>query len=714
LATAARALARTATKAPPPSWKIPPFRTGCEAVRSQAHLLRPIEKLTVSQWAVRNRGYDPEILPWQPEVMDALSDPATSEVGLLGPSQGGKSDIGLAWTGWIIDTDPSDMLISQPSQALTQNFVETRLNPMIEATDAVKAKLSPDPNANNIWLKKFRGMFLSSVWPVPAQFSQRPIRYGWLDDYDQFPDDIEGQGSGISLLEGRHASFEGREKKFVSSSPADDTGGKTEAFVAGGTDERLQPECPHCGERWEIDLLRDLKFDARGTPDEAEASAHVACASNGCILAPGDRRAVLKSLLALPARGFVARRADVSRRRRTFRIDGLMALTSWPKLARLWREAQIEWETRQDESLLRTFVNTKAGKNYRSQLSGEKPIDSETLKLRREKGFHLGTIPAGVKTWVLTIDVQSNRVECAAIGIGEGLESWLFDRFSVDVLEDGLTSLAPFSHSEHSRVLLPLFNKRYPLADGSGLSPPPLTVQMDTGGGGVKGEGATEFAKKFWELARAAGVHPARITLTKGGNKPTAELMPRARFADQKVRGGPKRTSAQLWLPNVHRFKGIVDARFRRTDAGPGYIHLPGGRTGGGPLPPSVDEGGTGRLLDHHVEEITAEELQKGRWVKIRPRNETLDLLVAAFAAISRPPFAQTRTHMRWVPGDFRVPDQARPDVEAIEPEPPKTAPPKTDPAPPLVQEGAAAAPRLIAKKNWVAPRRGDWLNRRR
>jgi phage terminase large subunit GpA-like protein len=710
---------------PPPRWRIPPFRTAAELLRSQAHLLRPREKLSVSAWAIKHQGFDPEVLPWAPEVMDSLSDPSTAETGLMGPSQGGKTTIGLAWTGWIIDTDPDETLIAQPSQNLAQVFVETRVNPMIDNTEAVKAKLSPDLNANNLWLKKFRGMHLFSVWPVAAQFAQRPVRYAWLDDYDQFPDDIEGQGSAITLAGGRDASFEGREKKFVSSSPADDQGGKTEAFVAGGTDERLRPECPSCGDRWEIDLLRDLRFDVKAGPDEAETTAHVVCGANGCILEPKDRRALLRSLETLPAHGFVAANDKVSKRRRTFRIDGLMALTSWPKLARLWREAQIEWEVRQDETLLRTFVNTKAGKNYRSQLSGEKPLDAETLKLRREKGWMAGAIPAGVKVWGIQIDVQHNRVECQAFGWGDGLEGWLIKRWPIDVLDDGLTTLAPFSHPEHSAVLLPLFNLRMPLADGSGLSPPPLTVQLDVGGGGAKGEGATEFAKAFWNAARALGIHRSRITLTKGGNRPTADLMPRAKFADQKRRGGAKKTSAELWIPNVHRLKHIVDARLRRTDPGPGYIHLPGGKTGGGALRRGQDENATGRLLDEHVEEITAEELQKGRWVKVRPRNETWDLLVAAYASILRPPFAQSRTHMRWVPAAFRVPEQEGGQSDTLD-ERDKAgtkaaaqAKAATAPALPPAAPEATPTPPLKAqrlnRKSWVKPPRGGrWLDRRR
>ena len=682
-------------------------------MRSQAHLARAQEKLTVSEWAEKNRDFDPETLPWQAEIMDALSDPEVSEVGMMKPVQCGGTEIGLAWTGWIIDTDPSDTLICQPDRTMSENFVKTRLDPMIEATPAIRSKLQPVANANNIWLKLFRGMNLASVWPVPSQFSQRPVRFGWLDDFDQYDENIGavagegGHGSALKLLDGRFTSHEGREKKFVSSSPADDKGGKIEAFVAGGTDERLQPCCPQCGERWEIDLIRDLRFSETGPADQAEATAHVVCAANGCILEPSDRRKVLDSLNRLPSRGFVPANPLISKRRRTFRVDGLMALPTWPKLAREWREALIEWELRQDESQLRTFVNTKAGQNYRSKLSGEKPLTAEALECRREKGWMAGTIPAGVKVWCIQVDVQNNRVECQAFGWGDDLEGWLIKRWPIDVLDDGLTTLAPFSHPEHSAVLLPLFNLRLPLADGSGLSPPPLTVQLDVGGGGKKGEGATEFAKSFWEAARALGIHKSRITLTKGGNSLTGELMPRARFADQKRRGGPKRTSAELFLPNVHRIKHIIDARLRRDDPGAGYIHLPGGKTGGGPLKPGQDENATGRLLDSHIAEIVSEELQKGRWTKTRPRNETWDLLVAAYASILRPPFAQSRTHMRWVPAAYRVPDQGAPNAEATGARPAAKLTPPRPPAPPR--------PTSVRKGKWVKPRRpGPWLGRGR
>jgi len=618
--------------------EIPSFETGHQLFARLAYLCRPKQHLTVSEWAARHfQSYDPDALPYLAEIMDALSDPATSEVGDMGPAQAGKSLIGEAWIGWSIEHDPADVLVCQPDKALMQDFVVRRINPLVSNTPVLKAQLLPAANADNIFLKQFRGMLLTSIWPVGSQFRARPVPRGWLDDYDQFDDDIEGQGSAIKLLDGRQTTFEGRDTKLISSSPAKDGAG-IEAFIVTGTDERLQPECPECGERIELNIRRDLKFD-RGSLDEAEASAHVVCPASGCVLGPAARRQLLDSCGTLPHRGFVAANREASRRRRTFRRDGLLAMTSWGKLAREWRDAEMAWEARQDENPLRAYFNVKGGQNYRSILSGEKPIDAKDLLSRREVGWKLGTVPRGPKVLVLVVDVQRDRFECSVIGFAAGRETWLVDRFAIQALDDGLTGISPFVHKEHWRVLLPLFDRKYPMVD-AGVTvghAPILSVAVDTGGSDRSGDQATEGAKYFFQAAKALGVKPQRVTLLKGGSKVNAALMPPAKFADQKLKGGPRRLSARLWLPNVHKIKNMIDARLRRDEPGPGYIHLPED------------------LAEEYVDEITAEEMVKGKWTKRRARNETLDHLVYAEAAILKPGFAQSASHMRWIPAGFGI-----------------------------------------------------------
>ena len=676
---------------------IPPFETGAEVLARLAYLLRPKDALTVSQWAERFIShYDPMALPFLAEIMDALSDPETSEVGDMGPAQAGKSMIGEAWIGWSIEHDPEPFLMVQPDKAAAEAFVKLRIDQLLASIPVLKAQLANGDASDNMHLKLFRGMYLGAAWPVKSQFRQRPYCRGWLDDYDAMPDDVEGEGSPIKLLNGRQTSFEGRDTKLVSSSPAREIGG-VEAFIASGTDERLQPVCPECGSRVELNLRRDLKFDG-GTLDESERSAHVIAPCCGSVLEPSAKRALLDSLVDLPNRGFVAANAEASKRRRTFRRDGLLSFTSWGALAREWREAQLAWEDRQDENPLKTFFNVKAGVNYRSQLSGEKPLEAADLLKRREQGWQLGTVPRGPKVLNAVIDVQRDRFEVAIIGTAAGRETWLVDRFAIHVLDDGLTPIMPFLHKEHWKVLLPLFDRKVPMVD-MGVTvghAPILSVTVDTGGSDRKGDQATEGSKFFWQAARALGVAANRITLVKGGSRPNDnKLMPPAEFADQKVKGGRKKTSARLWRPNVHKIKNILDARLRRTLPGPGYIHLPE------------------NLSEEHADEIVAEELVDGKWKARRARNETWDHLVYAEAAILKPPFAQSRTDMRWIPRGFAIlwpnkSDYAEQAVEAAEQ--PNPAPAQAEQEQPKIAPAKRPVRRTMIKRK----RKGDWLGKRR
>jgi len=675
---------------------LPPFETGAQLIARLAHLYRPKERLTVSQWAERHiPHYDSMALPFLAEIMDALSDPETVEVGDMGPAQGGKSMVGEAWLGWTIDRSADPFLMVQPDKAAAEAFVKLRINELIRVVPALRNALLPDSSADNMHLKLFKGMYVGAAWPVKSQLRQRPYCNVWADDFDAMPEDIEGEGGLLGLLDGRQTTFEGRETKLVSSSPALDGGG-IEAFVEAGTDERLQPRCICCGERWEINIRRDLKFDL-GSPDEAAASAHVVCGANGCVLEPSARLQLLRSCAELPNRGFVARNSKASKHRRTFRRDGLLAFTSWPKLARQWREAQIAWEARQDESLLRSFFNVKGGKNYRSQLSGEKPIESKELKRRRDREWRIGTVPKGPKVLVAQVDVQHDRFEVAILGFASGRETWLVDRFAIDVLDDGITGVQPFVHKEHWKALLPLFDRKVPMVAGAQVDArgvviepgmvvghaPIMGVAVDTGGSDKSGDQATEGAKFFFNAALALGVHERRITLLKGGSKPTGPLMPAGQFADQKIKGGARRRSARLWIPNVHKIKNIIDARLRRQTPGPGYVHFPGD------LPDSV------------IDEITAEEIVDGKWKKRRTRNETWDHLVYGEATLLRPGYAQSRTDMRWIWKGYSILWPS--GHEITEPKAAKAAVTQTSdeaPAPPAPKKRKAPARR---GKGWMA-----------
>ena len=66
---------------------LPRFRSYRDVTRSCAHIIRPKPHMAGSGWASRYLNYDFGALPWHAELLDALTDPMTAEVALIGPSQ---------------------------------------------------------------------------------------------------------------------------------------------------------------------------------------------------------------------------------------------------------------------------------------------------------------------------------------------------------------------------------------------------------------------------------------------------------------------------------------------------------------------------------------------------------------------------------------------------------------------------------------------------
>jgi hypothetical protein len=228
--------------------------------------------------------------------MDALSDPEVSEVGLQKPVQCGATEIGLDWTGWIIDTDPDNMLIIQPDRVLAENFVKGPARSDDRGDAAGEAKLKPVANANNHLDQAVPGHDagddLAGAGAVRA--AADPL---WLARRLR-PDGREyrrgrrrgRQGSALKLLEGRFTALRGK-------------GEEIRLVVAGGRqgrqDRGLRRQRHRRAAAAALPALRRPLGDRpaarpalrrQGHGGRGRGEAHVVCGANGCILEPADRR----------------------------------------------------------------------------------------------------------------------------------------------------------------------------------------------------------------------------------------------------------------------------------------------------------------------------------------------------------------------------------------------------------------------------------------
>lgn len=639
--------------------EIPGFVPAAGIVARAASLLYPKRGVTVAGWAAESRvlnnpggGYSGpwkhELAPWARRPMECLTDERFEMVAVMGPGQSAKSEIGNNWIGYTVCEDPASMIWCNADKQLMRAYVVEKVNPMIRLCDAIKERQLLTASADNIFAKEFRGCVVSFIHPVAAQFRMRSAPRGVLDDFDGIPEDIEGEGSAITLLGTRQTTFEGEDKTLVMSSPALGAKKGIEALVAGGTDERWSWACPECGGRFCPTYARDFRFDETGTAEQARDTAHVVAPCCGSVLEQRHKAAMQATGAYVAAAQTIAEDGTIEGTPRdsttaSFRFDGLIGFASWARLAHDQRTAQIAFETVGDELKLRAFMNTRAGMNFAAANDDKPPLTAEDLAAH-EIGYTLGTVPPGVRVLTAAVDVQGNRFAVQVTGWGEGLQSWLVDRFDILQRSDGRTNIRPAQYPEHwNEILRRVISAQYPLAADPTVRVPILNTAIDTGGE----DGVSDNATKFWHRARKLGVAHRAIMLVKGGTNRRAKLVPGPTYLEVDGRGRAKKYGAQLYVLNVHGLKDALDARLRRDRPGPLYVNLP----------EDLDAA--------YREELTAEERQDGVWIKVRPRNETLDLSLYNMAALMR--WAGERADMAWIPSYAAVPvvAPATPDPQA-------------------------------------------------
>lgn len=693
----------------------PKFGDARAAIRRAFREVAFPEKLTPMEAANRHRHLrNPGAYsgPWRdsPEPMQHLVEPTNALamtsvyaiVAVIGPSQMGKSEVGNNWQLHSVIYDPADMAFYSPTKELTASYVTTQINKLLEECPDVSARQLDTASADNIYLKQFRGCDWHFLWPTGPNFRARPFSRGRLDDYDDFDDDIAEQGDAVSLFEGRTTSFQGYGTKlYVNSSPKKGSKRGIEPIVAAGTSKRWYVDCLACGEPFEMAWER-LSFDREGTALDAANSVLMVCPHEGC---GGAHNQAQKPALMATGRWIGKGETAVSGGKvgdlepnstDSYWWDGTFGLALWSVLARQFRTAELRFEEHQDEGPLKSFSQTKIGRNYVSRSSADAPVTVDELTARAEAStYRKGQVPDGVVALTATADLGIDRFSILILGHGVGNRAWIIDRFDIITLNDGVTKLEPFRVREHWSVLYEkVLSRTYPLQRDPSLRMKIFCTGIDTGGS----DDATDNAYAWWhdmitgsrKEGRAA-LPATAITLLKGGNRPTGRLLPAATVdAKRQVKGAPE---CELWVPNVNRWKDIVDYRLRRKVAGPAFIDLPSD-IGAKP-----------------IAELRAEEKVEGLWEKPEGvRNETWDLLVYALVVMARLVGLDqnlTRVPMWARPPRPKAPERAPPppgtasDVDAPPRSTPKAAP--TRPTVQTAQQPVGGPPRPSPSR----PRRG-------
>jgi phage terminase large subunit GpA-like protein len=547
----------------------------------------PRRLITVSAWADDHRyvsgkqsgergRWRTSRTPFLREIMDCLS--ATSRVQdviVMKSSQVGMTEATVNWLGYILDHAPAPTMVMMPTLESRDAWKTQKLNPLLQETPVIRDLLGGDRRrdaSNRQDLIDFPGgvLFLAGG-NSPNSYAQKSVANLILDDLDRFPTEVGEEGDVILLAKGRTKAF-ARAKRVFISTPTIIGRSLIHREWLLSDQRRYHLPCPHCGTYQYLEWGARLDWGLKW--NAAVTAAWYICRDCGAEIQEHHKPAMLA------AGRWVAEFPEV--RTRGYHLSALFAPIglgpAWLDLARDWQSAVKAPHT------LQAFINTNLGEPWEEQ--GDK-IDATGLLGRLED--YPEDYPRLLRS--AGVDVQKDRLEATIADWGEGEQCWVLDH----LILAGDTA-RPEVWAQLAEELAELDVEAAAIDSGYNTSMVYAFVE-----------------KRSWAYA------------VKGVPGPGRPLVEDPKVRLQRLRQRRKK-GVNVHPVGVDQAKTLLFARLKIHEPGPGYVHFPND--------PSFD--------DEYFAQLSAEKLvtkMRGtrpvaEWVQTRARNEALDCLNYALAAL--------------------------------------------------------------------------------
>jgi phage terminase large subunit GpA-like protein len=623
--------------------------------------------VSVSDWADRYRvlskGSSSEAGRWNTartpylrEIMDCLSaDHPAQEVVFMKATQIGGTECGNNWIGSIIHQGLGPTMMVLPTSNAAKKASKTRISPMISdtpvLTDRVRDARSRD-SGNTMLLKEFDGgVLIFAGANSSTELKSSPVGNLFLDETEEYPPDVDGQGDPEVLATKRSDTF-ARKKIFKVSTPTVKGGRIDRAYRASDQRHYYLP-CPHCQHEQQLRFER-LRWDMRTrweftdsdgiiTEVDAETPGAIAVTTDELLDVWYECEACDKKIFEhyktrMLAAGTWKAQNPGPDRAVGFALSALYSPMGWFS----WRKivlAHLDAKKDTSGSLGRTFNNTVLGEPYEPN-PGE-TIDENWLKRRIETDWRIGEIvPAGALLLCAGVDVQHNRLHVGIWGYGRDIETWLIDRHIL---------YGPPQTDEPWSALEKLLEREWKHQLGGNLKIAQMAIDASDGN-------TTHFVRAFvrkWTSSR-------RVIAVKGQAVQGKPLIGKPTLQDVNWRGKLIPGGVKLWPMGSDTGKAAFYRRLQIETPGPGYVHLPSG------------------LPDEVFAQLTAETLAT-RYVRGHPihewhlprgkANEDLDCRIMSDAAAERygvrsAPWARFENELRINAGES--PPAAKPEEPPV------------------------------------------------
>jgi len=393
--------------------------------------LKPIPDVSITDWCEQNLVLPPEMssesgayrldrTPYLIDIVNCLHPTSPyKEIVFYAGTQLGKTQALICAISYLISNSPANMLFGFSNNDQLKNFVQSRLNPFIDANPNLKSKFitsRKNEKAETVRKKTFAGgsLYFASA-EAPASFRSNPCRYVFADEIDSYPLDAKGEGSPIDLARRRTSSFNDIGYKIYLCSTTTNKASQIKAEYEKTDMRELYFECPECGELQTLEFSRfSWIVDGLSVKDVWYECPHC----------KAKIRNEQKEDLFKTARWMPTNTVETDPQKIGFHLSGLWAPIGWQD----WKSCittYLEAQRENSEEKMTSFYNTILAEPY--ETSSDVPKWERLLDRANHSDYSRGEIPNEVIFLTSFTDVQQERLETTLIGWGKHLRPYVID-----------------------------------------------------------------------------------------------------------------------------------------------------------------------------------------------------------------------------------------------------------------------------------------------
>jgi phage terminase large subunit GpA-like protein len=331
-------------------------------------------------------------------LMMTMLDSGINEIAVRKSAQTGFTTLLMAACAYSIAQDPCRIMVVQPTTGALSEFNREKLSVMIQNSPALKRlvrdQASRSGEGSTAQAKRFPGGSLKlAIANSAADLRSSTIRKAFLDEIDEYPDDLDGQGDPLGMVEARQESFlmSGDWLRVYISTPTVKGSSKIDDKFLAGDQRYWRMPCPGCGEKFKFEFDRKyFKFN-----DEFPHDPYYATPCCGSVVLPHEK-------VGLYRKGGWVPEATRPGAFPSYHFDALTSpLVPWEKIAERFIACNG------DPQKLKVFFNLTLGLAF--DMKGDAP-DHVRLMNRRDSHLKRGEIPAKGLLFVGSADVQMNGI----------------------------------------------------------------------------------------------------------------------------------------------------------------------------------------------------------------------------------------------------------------------------------------------------------------